>query len=162
MTFPPAIDHHGQCEKSLGRLIMVCQAAGMTSRISHIAVDAHDAYAQSVWWGQVLGRHEDPDDPSEPGDEECVILDPDGALPVLFIEVPEGKERKNRLNFDLRPVDGTRDEEVDRLVGLGAQLIADLRRPDGTGWVTLADPEGNEFDVLRSDAELAASPRPSS
>ena len=57
---------------------------------------------------------------------------------------------------DLAPTDRTRDEEVDRLRALGATEIADRRRPDGTGWVVFADPEGNEFCVLRSDAERAA------
>ncbi|WP_375433581.1 VOC family protein [uncultured Friedmanniella sp.] len=71
----------------------------------------------------------------------------------MFIEVPEAKSVKNRLHLDLRPVEGTRDEEVARLLALGATEVADLRRPDGGGWVTLADPEGNEFCVLRGDAE---------
>jgi hypothetical protein len=74
---------------------------------------------------------------------------------VLFIEVPDVKQVKNRLHFDLRPVDGTRDEEVARLVSIGATRVDDQRevRGDGTGWMVLADPEGNEFCVLRSDAE---------
>ena len=75
---------------------------------------------------------------------------------LLFIEVPESKEIKNRLHLDLRPTDGTREQEVERLLGLGATRLADHRRPDGSGWVTLADPEGNEFCILRSDAEVAA------
>jgi len=45
--------------------------------------------------------------------------------------------------------------EVERLLGLGAEQVADLRRLDGSGWVTLADPEGNEFCVLRGDDEVA-------
>ncbi|MBO4209902.1 VOC family protein [Micromonospora echinofusca] len=62
---------------------------------------------------------------------------------------------KNRLHLDLEPVDCTRDEEVARIVGLGARQVDDQRRPDGTGWVVLADPAGNEFCVLRSTAERA-------
>jgi len=125
----------------------------MTSRISHTTVDAVDAFAQALWWGQVLGFREDPSDPNEPGDEECMIFSADGWIRLLFIEVPERKAVKNRLHLDLRPVDGTREAEVERLVGLGATQVADHRRPDGGGWVTLADPEGNEFCVLRGDAE---------
>ena len=121
----------------------------MTSRISHTTIDAADAYAQSVWWSGVLDFHEDPDDPNEPGHEECMIYSPDGSVAVLFIEVPEGKRVKNRIHFDLRPTDRTREEEVERLVGLGAVQLADHRRDGGLGWVTLADPEGNEFCVLR-------------
>ena len=127
----------------------------MTSRISHIAVYSANAYAQSVWWAEVLGMAEDPEDPNEPGHEECMIFSADGRTRVLFIEVPEGKEVKNRLHFDLRPVDRTRDQEVERLTAHGATVVADRRRPDGSGWFTLADPEGNEFDVLRSEQEVA-------
>jgi predicted enzyme related to lactoylglutathione lyase len=127
----------------------------MTSRISHTTLDARDAHAQSVWWGQVLGFSEDPRDPNEPGHEECMIFSPDGRQRVLFIEVPEGKTVKNRLHFDLSPTDRSRDEEVDRLLAAGATMVQDLRGKDGpgTGWATLADPEGNEFCVLRSEAE---------
>ena len=126
----------------------------MTSRISHTTIDAHDAHAQSVWWGRVLGMTEDPEDPNEPGHEECMIFSPDGRTRVLFIEVPEAKTIKNRIHFDLRPTDGTREEEVERLVGLGATVVADRRRPDGSGWFTLADPEGNEFCILKGDSEI--------
>jgi hypothetical protein len=52
----------------------------------------------------------------------------------------------------------TRDEEAARLLGLGATLVDDQRRPDGTGWVVLGDPEGNEFCVERSTAERASPP----
>ena len=125
----------------------------MTARISHTSIDSADAYAQSVWWGRVLGFGEDPEDPNEPGDEECMIFPSDGRTRVLFIEVPEKKSVKNRIHFDLVPESGTRDEELARLLALGATEVDDLRRPDGRGWVVLADPEGNEFCILRSEAE---------
>lgn len=128
----------------------------MVSRISHVSVDCRDAYALSVWWAAVLGMHEVPDDPNEPGDEECMLVADDGRVSVLFIEVPEAKTVKNRLHFDLRPVDGSRDAEIQRVLGLGATAVDDLRTPDGRGWLVLADPEGNEFCILRSDAELSA------
>ncbi len=64
----------------------------------------------------------------------------------------EPKTVKNRVHVCLRP-DGPRDTEVERLLGIGATLVADRRRPDGTGWAVLADPEGNEFCVLRSAEE---------
>jgi predicted enzyme related to lactoylglutathione lyase len=80
----------------------------------------------------------------------------DGHQQLLFIEVPEGKQVKNRVHFDLRPTDRTRDEEIERVLGLGATQVADRRNADGTGWVVLTDPEGNEFCILRSEAEIAA------
>ncbi|WP_116949500.1 VOC family protein [Jiangella endophytica] len=130
----------------------------MTSRISHTSIDCANAYELSEWWKQVIGYVDLADDPNEPGHEECLIQSPDGSHHVLFIEVPEGKTVKNRIHFDLRPTDRGRDEEVERLRGIGATEVADHRGKygPGTGWVTLADPEGNEFCVLRSDTEVAA------
>lgn len=127
----------------------------MTALISHTSFDSLDAHAMSVFWGKVLGYAEDPDDPNEPADEECMIFSPDGAQRLLFIEVPDAKQVKNRLHLDLTPAEGTRDEELKRLLGLGARTVDDRRRTDGSGWVVLADPEGNEFCILRSDAERA-------
>ena len=66
--------------------------------------------------------------------------------------MPEPKTVKNRVHVCLEP-DTRRDDEVERLLGLGATLVSDMRRPDGTGWAVLADPVGNEFCVLRSAAE---------
>ena len=127
----------------------------MTAFISHTTVDCRNAYELSLFWSAVLGFAEDPDDPNEPGDEECMISAPDGQQRLLFIEVPEAKAVKNRLHLDLRPVEGARDDELARLRTLGAREVADRRRPDGGGWVVLADPEGNEFCILRGRAELA-------
>ncbi|GAA2708314.1 hypothetical protein GCM10010429_21380 [Micromonospora olivasterospora] len=86
------------------------------------------------------------------------MLLPPGGAAVLFLQVPEGKTVKNRVHLCLEPADRNRDAEVERLLALGATEVADHRRPDGTGWVVLADPEGNEFCVLRSAAERAATP----
>lgn len=136
----------------------------MTSYVSHTSVDCRDAHAQSVFWAQVLGYVDDPDDPNEPGHEECPIHDPESGHTILFIEVPEAKSVKNRVHFDLRPrPGGTREGEVERLLGLGATTVADHRgiHGPGTGWATLADPEGHEFCVLRSPAEMdATQPQP--
>lgn len=128
----------------------------MTSQVSHTSFDAHDAYAQSVFWCQLLGYHEDAEDPNLPGHEECMIFSPDGTHRLLFIEVPDAKVVKNRIHLDLSPSDGTRESEVARLLALGATAFADHVRPNGSGWITLADPEGNEFCMLRSAAEIDA------
>ena len=129
---------------------------GMTALLSHVTVDSRDAYAQSLFWSAVLGWAEDPADPNEPGDEECMVFSPDGHQRLLFIEVPDAKAGKNRLHLDLRPAAGTRDGELLRVLELGAVLLEDRRRPDGSGWFVLADPEGNEFCLLRSEAEVTA------
>lgn len=129
----------------------------MTSFVSHTSIDCADAYELSQWWKGLLGYVDVEGDPNGPGDEECMILDPVTGHRILFIEVPEAKAVKNRIHLDLRPRSGTRDEEVERLRGLGAVEVADLRGNygPGTGWVVLADPEGNEFCILRSEGELA-------
>jgi hypothetical protein len=129
----------------------------VTSFIAHTTVDCHNAYELSEWWKQLLGYVDLPDDPNEPGHEECMIQRPDGGHRVLFIEVPDAKQVKNRLHFDLRPSERTRDEEVEWVLGLGATQVADHRGKygPGSGWVVLADPEGNEFCILRSEAEMA-------
>jgi predicted enzyme related to lactoylglutathione lyase len=120
----------------------------MVSRISHTSIDAADAYSQSVFWSQVLDFVEDPDDPNMPGHAECLIASRDWSQLLLFITVPDAKQVKNRVHFDLRAVEGSREQEVERVVALGASQLADHRRPDGSGWITLADPEGNEFCIL--------------
>ena len=130
----------------------------MTSFVSHTSVDCRDAYALSEFWRPILGYVDHADDPNEPGHEECPIFDPETGHTLLFIEVPDPTPGKNKFHLDLRPRTGTRDEEVERVLGLGATLVADRREANGLGWVTLADPEGNQFCILRSEAEAAANP----
>jgi hypothetical protein len=82
-------------------------------------------------------------------------MSPDGTSRLLFQPVPEPKSIKNRLHFDVQPEDRSRDEECTRLLELGAVLVADHREPDGSGWITMADVENNEFCIVRSHAERA-------
>jgi hypothetical protein len=132
----------------------------MTSFVAHTTIDCGNAYELSEWWKQLLGYVDLADDPNLPGHTECLIRDPESGHRVLFIEVPEPKSVKNRVHFDLRPRTGSRDDEVERVRGLGAVEVADLRgeHGPGTGWVVFADPEGNEFCILRSEAEAAGRP----
>ena len=130
----------------------------MTSRVAHTSVDCTHAYELSLWWKGVLDYVDLVDDPNEPGHEECMIVSRDGTHRLLFIEVPEAKTVKNRLHLDLEPVEEQRDEELARLLSLGAVQVADHRgiHGPGSGWVVLADPEGNEFCILRPAAERTA------
>ncbi len=126
----------------------------MASRTSNFCIDAADPYAQAMWWDQVLSDHHLPDDEeNEPGSQECGLVGPDDRY-LLFLKVPEPKTVKNRMHICLRPTDRTRDEEVDRLLELGATLVDDRRQPD-RGWAVLADPEGNEFCVLMPPSDPA-------
>ena len=120
--------------------------------VQNIAFDSADPYHLALFWSEVMGAplHEE----DRPGHPEAIVVLP--SEPVLFFQrVPEPKQVKNRVHICLRP-DGPRDAEIERLLGIGAAMVADHRRPDGTGWAVLADPEGNEFCVLRSAAERDA------
>lgn len=128
----------------------------MTARPRSITFDCADPYLLAGFWSQVTGYKEDPDEGNAPADPEAFLVGPDGQPNLLFIRVPEGKTVKNRVHLDLVPTDRTRDQEVTRLRELGATMVADQRRGDGSGWVVLADPEGNEFCVERSAAERTA------
>lgn len=121
----------------------------MASLVRHITFDSSDPYRLAVFWAEVLDAEVSDDD--HPGDPEALVESAGGTL--LFVTVPDGKTVKNRVHLDVQPRDRSRDEEVDRLLKLGATLVADHRRPNGRGWVTLADPEGNEFCVEYSEEE---------
>jgi catechol 2,3-dioxygenase-like lactoylglutathione lyase family enzyme len=128
----------------------------MAVRIRSITFDCADPYRLAAFWSQVTGFAEDPHNGNAPDDSEALLLASDGSMALLFITVPEPKRGKNRLHLDLVPLENSRDEEVDRLLAIGATLVDDQRRSDGTGWAVLADPEGNEFCVERSDAERSS------
>jgi len=88
---------------------------------------------------------------------------PDGATPQPCTENLWSAPAA-RVLVDGRPVLADRSPprpEVERVLGLGATVVADRRRPADSGWVTLADPEGNEFCIVRSHAELETAHRAS-
>ena len=123
----------------------------ITMLLRHVTFDCADPHALATFWSAVTGWPVSAED--EPGDDEVLVEAPAPVPGLLFIRVPEAKTVKNRVHFDWMPTERTRDEEVARIVGLGATVHEDHRRPDGLGWVTLRDPEGNEFCVERSAAE---------
>jgi hypothetical protein len=122
----------------------------MASRTSNFCIDARNPQAQVAWWAQVLDDFEPAGNDDE---DEAELRGPAGRW-LIFLRVPEPKTIKNRMHICLRPVDRSRDEEVQRLLGLGATLVNDLRTGE-TGWAVLADPEGNEFCVLATRADEA-------
>ncbi|MEE1820385.1 VOC family protein [Streptomyces sp. NPDC090082] len=124
----------------------------MVSVVQNVAIDCADPYELARFWSGVTGRPMDPED--RPGAHETQVLLADGPV-LYFNRVPEAKTSKNRLHLCLRP-ETSRDEEVRRLLDLGAALVADHRNADGSGWAVLADPEGNEFCVLRSASDRAS------
>jgi glyoxalase superfamily protein len=127
----------------------------VTLRIQALSIDAHDPARIAGFWEAALGWRRTYEEPDE------VVLEPpagsreDGVVPdLLFLRVPEDKTVKNRLHMDLRPEDQV--AEVARLEGLGARRVS-VGQGDDVSWVVLADPDGNEFCVLRvlSPEELA-------
>ena len=128
----------------------------MTSRFIELivdVVDGHDRRALAEFWCQVLDWKvlEETSDVIEIG---AAPLTPEEArsgqvVPtIVFVPVPEDKTVKNRMHIDVSPIDRTQDEEVARLEALGARR-ADIGQGEQS-WVVMADPEGNEFCVLRS------------
>ena len=122
----------------------------MSSTVFGVAYDAADAAVAARFWAAALGRPVAPGADSTHAVVEAADVASSGPR-LAFHKVPEGKTVKNRVHLDLRPVDRTREQEVERLLALGATQLADHRRPDGSGWITLADPEGNEFCILSRD-----------
>ncbi|WHT22726.1 VOC family protein [Crossiella sp. CA-258035] len=123
----------------------------MVSVVQNVAIDCADAYELARFWSKVTGRPLHPED--KPGEPETQVMLAEGPV-LYFNQVPEPKQTKNRIHLCLRP-ETTRDAEVARLLAIGATFVADHRQSDGTGWAVLADPEGNEFCVLRSKSERA-------
>lgn len=117
----------------------------MTLEWEQVIVDAHDPGGLGRWWADALGWVVVNDDP----DEFEIRPSPEQLPGLLFADVDEPKQVKNRLHLDFRPDD--RDAEVDRLVALGATHV-DVGQGEQS-WVVLADPEGNEFCVLSSRRE---------
>jgi predicted enzyme related to lactoylglutathione lyase len=127
----------------------------MDLRIQCLCVDSADPTRLAGFWESALGwrrTHEQDDE---------VVLEPpagsreDGVVPdLLFVRVPDDKAGKNRLHLELRPRD--QNAEVARLELLGARR-ADVGQSPDVSWVVMADPDGNEFCVLRplTKAELA-------
>lgn len=105
-------------------------------------IDAQDPVALGRWWSEALRWVVVNDD----ADEFEIRPGADQIPGLIFEPVAEAKQTKNRLHLDFRPDD--QDAEVERLIGLGARRV-DVGQGDAS-WVVLADPEGNEFCVLRS------------
>ena len=125
-----------------------------------ITVDAADPRAQGAFWCKVLGYVEQPPPPgfddwdqaldamgidrSDPN-RAFAIVDPDGVGPrVFFLKVPEAKTSKNRMHLDVHTEPDRLQERSDELVAVGATFIGEFVEPEGH-WITLLDPEGNEF-----------------
>ncbi len=123
----------------------------MAVSLHHIVIDTHDLPALARFWTQVLGWRILSERPRE------IVIGTDETAPVgiCFMPVTDEKTVKNRLHLDLNPDPEDRDGEIERIIALGAPRV-EIGQTGTESWTVLADPEGNEFCVLRSDAERAA------
>jgi hypothetical protein len=113
----------------------------MSLQLDSIVIDCTDPLRVASFWSEALGLKL-----HGPNDDDDLWLEPGGDCPgILFGWVPESKSVKDRIHLDLRPDDQA--AEVERLIALGARRI-DIGQGD-VSWVVMADPEGNEFCVLR-------------
>jgi hypothetical protein len=125
----------------------------MSSKLTELAIDCADPRRLARFWCSVLDY-----EVQDEGDGVVTIGSPTvpegksrpGPVPptLTFAHVPEGKTVKNRLHLDVNPTDREQDEEVRRLLDLGARH-ADVGQTGDESWHVLADPEGNQFCLLR-------------
>jgi hypothetical protein len=116
----------------------------MPARFTELVIDCLDSARVADFWAAVLGY-------------QVLERDPDGVITIgaapdaypalVFAPVPERKSLKNRVHIDVNPVGTDQAAELQRLLGLGARPV-DIGQGD-VSWVVLADPEGNEFCLLR-------------
>ena len=121
----------------------------MPVRLHHIVVDAHDLPGLARFWTRALGWN------ILSEREREIVIGPDENAPVgmCFMPVTEAKTVKNRVHLDLTTEAEDRDAEIERLLALGARR-ADIGQTGAESWTVLADPEGNEFCVVRPKTSL--------
>jgi catechol 2,3-dioxygenase-like lactoylglutathione lyase family enzyme len=120
----------------------------MACRFSELVIDSQDAERLARWWSDVLGYRELSRD-----DDGAIEIGPEagfgGPAPTLvFAPVTDPTPGKRRLHIDVNPTDRDQDAELQRLLDLGA-VPADVGQTGEENWHVLADPEGNEFCLLR-------------
>jgi predicted enzyme related to lactoylglutathione lyase len=107
-----------------------------------LSIDCVDSVALADFWGKALGRPVSAGKVA--GDTAVDATGPESGPRMLFHSAPELKTANNRFHLVL--VTEHYDEEIERLTGLGARPLNETKRPE-VRWTTLADPEGNEFDL---------------
>ena len=125
----------------------------MTVSLHHIVIDAHDLPGLARFWSEVLGWNVLSERERE------VVIGPTVDAPVGICLMPAGEDKsvKNRVHLDLNPGGDVgpeeRDAEIARILSLGARHV-DIGQTGDESWTVLADPEGNEFCILRPKRTL--------
>jgi predicted enzyme related to lactoylglutathione lyase len=121
----------------------------MGSRLTELVIDCANPERVATFWARVLDYAVIDRGPQG----EIEIGGKLGGAPTLvFVPVPEPKTLKNRVHIDVNPTGTDQNAELERLLGLGARRVEIGQTPD-VSWIVLADPEGNEFCLLRRQAE---------
>lgn len=123
----------------------------MAVALHHIVIDAHDLSGLARFWAAVLHWQII----SEREREVIIGLDEHAPMGICFMPVTEPKRTKNRLHFDLN-AEGAEDRaaEIERILELGAKRV-DIGQTGDESWTVLADPEGNEFCIVRPKTTLS-------
>ncbi len=116
--------------------------AGMPVRLRYIVIDAHDLPGLARFWTQALGWRVLSERENE------VVIGTDENAPAGIMPVTDPKTVKDRVHLDLTGSAADRDQEIDRLLALGARRVG-IGQTGAESWTVLADPEGNEFCVVR-------------
>jgi predicted enzyme related to lactoylglutathione lyase len=117
--------------------------------LHHIVIDSHDLPAQARFWSEALRWR------ILSVREREIVVGPHEDAPVglCLMPSPDQKSVKNRVHLDLTTGADDRDAEIDRLLSLGATRV-DVGQTGEESWEVLADPEGNEFCVVRPKQSL--------
>jgi len=121
----------------------------MPVRLHHIVIDTHDLPRLAQFWTQALGWKV----LSEREGEIVIGTDENAPVGICFMPVTDRKIVKNRVHLDITTAAEDRDQEIERLLALGARR-ADIGQTGAESWTVLADPEGNEFCVIRPKQTL--------
>jgi predicted enzyme related to lactoylglutathione lyase len=121
----------------------------MPVKLHHIVIDTYDLPGLARFWTQALGWQ------ILSEREREVVIGPavDAPAGICLMPVTDPKVGKNRVHLDLTTEAEDRDAEIDRLLALGARRV-DIGQTGAESWTVLADPEGNEFCVIRPKTSL--------
>jgi hypothetical protein len=121
----------------------------MPVTLHHVVVDTHDLPSLARFWSRALGW------PVLSERENEIVIGPDVNAPIgmCFMPVSDVKRVKNRVHLDVTTSAGDRGSEIERLISLGARRV-DIGQTGQESWTVLADPEGNEFCVIRPKTTL--------
>lgn len=123
----------------------------MPVSLHHIVIDTRDLPTLARFWAAVLRWRILSERPRE------IVIGPEESAPVgiCFMPVTENKTVKNRLHLDLTSGQEDREEEIERILSLGGRRV-DIGQSGNESWTVLADPEGNEFCVVRPKQTLVS------